>query len=149
MTEFFTGCIGLFTHTFDAALEVEYFQVLTGLLLLEVTCGAVLLLYRATRRLWTTVLRGARRTCAEIFAPAAAAIPSDVRAQGRGLNNEQSEWCVTRSERNSSPLPCGWQSKRAALTALCGPNTSPSCIRRNLVGWHPWFPCSVYCSYAR
>ncbi|MBQ9330258.1 MAG: hypothetical protein IJ221_04645 [Oscillibacter sp.] len=51
MTEFFTGCIGLFTHTFDAALEVEYFQVLTGLLLLEVTCGAVLLLYRATRRL--------------------------------------------------------------------------------------------------
>lgn len=51
MIQFFSDCSGLFTHTFNAALALDFFQLLAGFVLFEVCIALFLQLCRGTRRI--------------------------------------------------------------------------------------------------
>lgn len=51
MLEFFSGCAGLFTKTFNAACGLDYFKFLAALLLFQAAFGLFLYLYHGSKKL--------------------------------------------------------------------------------------------------
>ena len=51
MLEFLAGCTGLFTDTFNAVCDLDYFQFLAAFLAFEVCFGLFLFLFHGSKKL--------------------------------------------------------------------------------------------------
>ena len=50
MLDFFLACAGLFTNTFNAALQLDVFIFLTSIMVMQVSFGLWFLIYRGVRK---------------------------------------------------------------------------------------------------
>lgn len=51
MLSFFSGCISLFSNTFNAAMEVGFFRFLGGYIILAVCFGLFHMLHRGAKKM--------------------------------------------------------------------------------------------------
>lgn len=51
MLDFFSGCVSLFSKTFNTACGMEYFRFLAAFLLFQVCLGLFLLIFHGSRKL--------------------------------------------------------------------------------------------------